>query len=172
VAYNVTTADVEARWRPLSDAESDVATTLIGDAEALIDTYRSGLAAAVASGDVATRLVAMTICEAVIRVMANPDRLAQQSITADGGISMGWQFAEKVPAPRLRLTDLDLSAVDEAMAAAGYRTGRTASVKMSSTSWGVLNGSGSDDSEGSSIIPLPSRSDPMRMSDSVFITLS
>ena len=170
MTYGVTSADIEARWRSLSVAEAAVATTLIGDAEALLDTYRSGLYDVVTAGTVSSRLVVMTICEAVIRVMANPDRLSQQSITADGGISLGWQFADKNPAPRLRLTDLDLSAIDEALAAVGERTGRTSSLKMNaSTSWGRLH---SESCESCGIIPLATQTCSMGMSDSVVVTLT
>lgn len=177
MAYNVSTADIEARWRSLSDAESDVATTLIDDAIALLDTYRSGLAAAVASGRVAERLVVMTVADAVIRVLTNPDIWSNQSVTADGGVSIGWQFARSTPAPRMRLSDLDLAALDRALAAVGVRTGRTGSLRMvASTRWSQLN-FGSSDGEpteadwNAGFLVFPGQSDSLTMSDSYSIVL-
>lgn len=170
MAYNVSTADVESRWRPLSDAESDVATTLLDDALVLIDVQRPALAAAVASGLVAERIVAMTAAEAVIRVLANPDRLSNQSITADGGISIGWQFEAKVPAPRLRVTDLDFESIDQALANIGLSTGRTASLlAKNSTTWAMLNGSGDD---ADPVLPFPyTKLDSAHVSDTFVLVV-
>lgn len=136
MAYSVSTVDIEARWRPLAEAESDIAITLVDDAVALLDTYRPSLAAAVAAGSVNERIVTMTVVEAVVRVLSNPDILANQSITADGGISIGWQFQKDTPAPRMRLSLLDFAAIDQALAAAGLSSGTTGSMRMvNSTTW-------------------------------------
>jgi hypothetical protein len=136
VAYNVSTSDIEARWRPLSDAEQEIAAVLIDDAIILIDTRRPALAAAVASGAVAERVVVMTVVEAVKRILANPDLLSNQSVTADGGISQGWQFQQKTSAPRMSLSLLDFQAIDYAMGAAQLGTGVTGSIRMmNTTSW-------------------------------------
>lgn len=170
MAYNVSTADVESRWRPLSDAESDVATTLLDDAVVLIDVHRPLLAAAVAAGTVSARVVVMTAAEAVIRVMSNPDRLSQQSITADGGVSIGWQFEAAKPGPRLRITDLDFATIDKAMTNAGLSTGRTASVRMvNSTSYFRLE---TADDETDPVLPFPyTRLDTLAVSDNYSIVL-
>lgn len=136
MTYAVSTVDIESRWRSLSDTESDVATVLIDDAVALIDTYRPNLAAAVAAGTVPERIVVMTVVEAVIRVLSNPDILANQSVTADGGISIGWQFQRETPAPRMRLSLLDFAAIDQALSVAGLSSGVVGSMRMiNSTSW-------------------------------------
>jgi hypothetical protein len=165
VTYAVSTADIEQRWRPLSDAESEIAVTLIDDAIILVDINRSSLAAAVASGAVPERIVVMTVAEAVIRVLANPDLLAQQSITADGGVSLGWQFQQKTPRPRMTLSVLDFFNIDQAMAAAGYGTGTTGSLRtVNSTRWtrsgaycsGIYD---IDDSEASNLTPNASVTD-------------
>jgi len=136
VAYSVSIADVVARWRPLSTEEQTVGTTLIADAIALLDVARPSLAQAVTDGDVPDRLVTMCVAEAVIRVLSNPDLLSNQSVSADGGVSQGFQFAPTTPRPRMRLSLLDLGSIDEAMAAAGLGTGVVGSMRMiNSTPW-------------------------------------
>ena len=171
MAYNVSTADVESRWRPLSDAESDVATTLLDDAVVLIDVHRPALAAAVAAGTISGRIVVMTAAEAAIRVLSNPDRLSQQSITADGGVSIGWQFEAAKPGPRLRITDLDFATIDQAMANVGLSTGKTSSLRMrNSTSYHLLNTADNDDVD--TVLPFPyTRLDAIAMSDNYSIVL-
>jgi hypothetical protein len=136
MTYSVSPSDIEARWRPLSDAETDIANTLIDDAITLIDVYRPSLAAAVASGVVPERIVIMTVVEAVKRVLANPDLLANQSISADGGVSIGWQFQQKDPRPQMTLSLLDFANIDQAMTGAGLGTGVVGTMQMTnSTSW-------------------------------------
>lgn len=130
MAYSVSSADVAARWRPLSLDETALATTLIGDAVLLLDTARPSLAAAVTAAHVPERLVTICVAEAVIRVLQNPDLLSNQSVSADGGVSQGFQFAAKTPAPRMRLSLLDLGPIDTAMAAAGLSTGTAGSLRM------------------------------------------
>lgn len=165
MTYSVGTPDIEQRWRPLSVAESDVAVTLIDDAITLIDINRPSLAAAVANGSVPERVVVMTVCEAVIRVLANPDLLSQQSVTSDGGVSIGWQFQRDTPRPRMVLSILDFANIDQAMAAAGYGTGTTGSLRtVNSTRWtrSAAYGSGRydiDDSEASDLTPNASVTD-------------
>lgn len=176
MAYNVSTADVEARWRPLSDAEGDVAGVLIEDAVALLDTYRPALAAAVASGSIPERLVVMAVADAVIRVLTNPDIWSNQSVTADGGVSIGWQFARATPAPRMRLGDLDLAALDRAMAVAGVRTGRVGSLRtVASTQWSYLNTRDADEPTeadfNAGFLVFPGRSDAATVSDSFSVVL-
>lgn len=167
MTYAVGTADVEARWRPLSDAESDTASTLIDDAVLLIDVYRPNLAAAVTAGSVPERIVVMTVVEAVIRVLANPDLLSNESITADGGVSIGWQFQTKIPAPRMRLSLLDFANIDQAMSVAGVGTGQVGSLRMNnSTTWSAAAAYGDDGTldDTSSFTPNAS------LTDSVTIT--
>jgi len=136
MTYNISPADVEARWRPLSDAETDLASTLIDDAIVLVDVYRPSLADAVASGIIPERLVVMCVAEAVKRVLVNPDILSNQSISADGGVSIGWQFQPKESKPQMNLSLLDFANIDQAMTGAGLGTGVVGSMVMSnSTSW-------------------------------------
>jgi hypothetical protein len=165
MTYNVSPSDIESRWRPLSDAETDVANTLIEDAIVLIDINRPSLAAAVAAGTVPERVVVMTIAEAVLRILANPDILSNQSVSADGGVSIGWQFQQKTTKPRMTLSLLDFLNIDQAMAAAGLGTGVTGSMRMrNSTSWSrreaySLGGTLDDDSEASDLTPNASLTD-------------
>ncbi len=126
MAYDVTPVDIEARWRPLSDAESDVAFTLLESAGVMLDTKRKTLAAEVIAGRVPFRLVVDLLCEAVIRVLRNPDVVRAQNVGGDGGvgINFGGGGGDGPPAPRLVITDADLVYVDKALrdaAAAGSR---------------------------------------------------
>jgi hypothetical protein len=171
VSYNVSTLDIESRWRPLSDAEADIALTLIDDTITLIDVYRPSLAPAVAAGQVSERVVVMTVVETVKRVLANPDLLSNQSITADGGVSIGWQFQMKETRPQLMLSMLDFANIDQAMAAAGIGTGTTGSLKMkNSTSWTKNAAYGGEFSEvDPGLMPYPTKSDQTITTDSVVI---
>jgi hypothetical protein len=136
VAYSVSRADVVARWRPLSTEEQGVCDTLIADAVLLLNTARPSLAQAVTDGDVPDQLVTICVAEAVIRVLGNPDLLSNQSVSADGGVSQGFQFAPTTPRPRMRLSLLDLVPIDTALAAAGLGTGVTGSLRaVNSTPW-------------------------------------
>lgn len=80
MSYGVTRADIEARWRPLDVEEQVPADTLIEDAEALLDLELPTLAASFGGGGRLDRLVVMTVCNMVIRVLRNPDAMRQQSV--------------------------------------------------------------------------------------------
>lgn len=136
MAYSVSRTDVVVRWRPLSTDEQAVCDVLILDAVLLLDTARPTLAAAVTATTISDRLVTICVAEAVIRVMRNPDLLSNQSVSADGGVSQGFQFAPKTPAPRMSLSLLDLGPIDRALGAAGLGTGAAGSLRMvNSTPW-------------------------------------
>lgn len=121
MAYNVLTSDIEARWRPLSAAESEVAEVLIQDASLLLDTLRPNLAAAVVAGLVPEQLVVHAIVEAIQRVLRNPDLLRAQNITDGGGVGITYGLGEDTnhSLPRLRFSIEDLVALDRSLAAAG-----------------------------------------------------
>ena len=118
MAYDITAADIESRWRALSDEESDLATVLISDAIVKIDLARPQLAAAVTAGDVSLQLVAMAVADIVIRVLTNPDRLRSTVIGADGSISVGYGLATEVDRARVGIGAGDLDAIDAALRAA------------------------------------------------------
>lgn len=131
MTYNVTTADIEARWRPLTAAEDAVATVLLVDAALKLDTARPTLAAAVAATTVPERLVVIVLCDMVIRVISNPDLNRTINIGADGAI--GITYALEVYRSRLGFAPGDLDALDKAMAEAGVIPPKFVGRKLNST---------------------------------------
>lgn len=117
MAYSVSTADIEDRWRPLTTAEDSVATVLLLDAELKLNTARPTLAAAVADASVDERLVVILLCDMVIRVVSNPDLNRTINIGADGAI--GITYALEVYRSRLGFAPGDLDQIDKAMSEAG-----------------------------------------------------
>ncbi len=127
----VTTADLEARWRPLTPAETAVATTLIRSAIVQIYYSRPRAMALVDLGTINPVLAVDAVCEAVQRVLRNPDLLRAQNITGDGGIGITYGLGEDTnkSLPRLRFSGDDLLALDEALAAVAPRS-KVNSVKL------------------------------------------
>lgn len=91
-----TTADLEARWRPLSAQEEINGETFLADAWRMlrrrITTLEDDIAAD-ESGDLEAEAVRV-MCTAVLRVMKNPDGKRQESIddyawTRDQAVSSG-----------------------------------------------------------------------------------
>jgi hypothetical protein len=80
MSYDVTPDDIEARWRPLTSDETTVATTLLADAEALLDNALPGLAAAVDDETVSLTIVTAVIVAMVVRVLRNPDGVKSETI--------------------------------------------------------------------------------------------
>lgn len=80
MGYGVTTADIEARWRPLTSTEVTIAQTLITDASIVIDTRLPGLAAAVDDATVDGDLVVAVIARMVIAALRNPDGLKSETM--------------------------------------------------------------------------------------------
>lgn len=71
--------DVQARWRPLSTAEQDLATIRLGDASALLRTLIPGIDARIAA-DSTGNLAAVaksTVADVVIRFLQNPNGAKQ-----------------------------------------------------------------------------------------------
>lgn len=135
MAYNVSTLDIENRWRPLSDAEADVAAVLLVDAEAKLNLARPTLAAAVASSNPEThvdeRLVVIVLCDMVIRVISNPDLNRSLNIGADGAI--GISYGIEIYRARLNLAPGDLTFIDKALRNAGALTSAFVGRKLNST---------------------------------------
>ena len=91
-----TTADLEARWRPLSAQEATNGTTFLADAWRMlrrrITTLEDDIAAD-ATGDLEA-VVVRVMATAVLRVMKNPEGKRQESIddyswTRDQAVSAG-----------------------------------------------------------------------------------
>lgn len=131
MAYNVSTVDIEDRWRPLSDEESSVADVLLADATLKLDTARPTLAAAVAATTVPERLVIILLCDMVIRVISNPDVFRTTNIGADG--SIGVTYALEFFRSRIGFAPGDLDAIDAAMSEAGVLPAKFTSRAVSST---------------------------------------
>lgn len=140
---SVSTADVEARWRPLSDAESVVAATLIDDLvndlgllrPALADTLgdlAAGTTAEQTKGVALERVIVAVFANAIKRALRNPDTLRSTNIGADGGIGVGYDnSADALDATRASLTRADLADIDKATAAAdGIITVGVGSVRL------------------------------------------
>lgn len=123
VTNPATVGDLEARWRPLSEAERAVAQELLDDAwEAVLLPSRPLLTAQLAAGTVPDRAVRFVLCSMVLRVLRNPDGKAMESIDdyryqRDASVSSGAlyvspdELAMLVPAAnRARTRSVRLSA--------------------------------------------------------------
>lgn len=132
MAITVFTSDIEARWRPLSPAEAEVAETMITSAIAQFVYLRPRATAALEAGLIPAVLVVDVICEAVQRVLRNPDLLRAQNITGDGGVGITYGLGEDTvhALPRLRISPEDLAAVDAAVAVTTPARSRVGSVKF------------------------------------------
>lgn len=136
--FDVSTADIESRWRDLSDDESTIAVTRLADAERKLRAVRPGLFAfytALPSGDGKDDLleaIREAVAEAVIRVLKNPDLVSQQNIGADGSIGIGFDTRTT---GGVFIADTDLAAVDAAVGAvAGHLRPHVGSQALTS-SW-------------------------------------
>lgn len=72
--------DLEARWRPLSDAERINADAFLGDAWALLLTRRPLLEVHMTAGSVSTESVVAVLSAMVLRVLKNPDGYIDESL--------------------------------------------------------------------------------------------
>lgn len=84
MANPATTAEVEARWRPLSAQETINAETFLADAWVMLRRHFTALGVDIevsiaADTDLSADLVRVMVT-AVLRVMKNPDGLSQESI--------------------------------------------------------------------------------------------
>lgn len=73
-------ADLEARWRPLSDLEKVNAQALLDDAWALLVGRRLDLEVDIAEDKVSTENVVRVVAAMVLRVMRNPDGFTSESL--------------------------------------------------------------------------------------------
>lgn len=104
MAY-ATTSDIEARWRPLTEAEASRASTLLDDAAVIIDDL-AGIDEATV--DEATAAKAKIVsCDMVIRAMSMSQDaygVSQASMTA-GPYTQSWTYSS--PSGDLYLTKLE-----------------------------------------------------------------
>lgn len=89
-----TTADVEARWRPLTDAETINAGAFLDDAWSLLLSRRPSLEDDLTAGTVSEGNVIRVMSAMVIRVLRNPEGLRAETIddysyTRDEALSAG-----------------------------------------------------------------------------------
>jgi hypothetical protein len=80
MANPATIADIEARWRPLSDQETTNANAFLGDAWALLLSRRPNLEDDIAAGTVTSANVIRVVCAMVLRILKNPDAWDQETI--------------------------------------------------------------------------------------------
>lgn len=106
MANPATTADLVARWRPLSTQETTNGTTFLADAWRMlrkrIPTLEADITADT-SGDLAAEVVRVE-ATAVLRVMKNPDGKRQESID-----DYSWMRDQAVSAGLLYFTDDELN---------------------------------------------------------------
>jgi hypothetical protein len=106
----VVTADIEARWRPLTAAERDVAQAFIDDSWAVALTQVPGIEARMAAGTLSVDIVVKVVSAMVLRILKNPDGLRSWSVddasfTRDQALSAGLlyladtELAELMPRP-------------------------------------------------------------------------
>lgn len=80
MAPTVLVSDIEARWRPLSAAESLVAAAVITDALGILNTRRPSMDAEIIAGLVTSDNVTAVVSAMVLRVLKNPDGKGEEGI--------------------------------------------------------------------------------------------
>lgn len=75
-----TIADLEARWRPLSDTEAVNADALLADAWWMLTARRPSLDADVVAGSVASGNVVRVVSAMVLRVLRNPEGYRSETV--------------------------------------------------------------------------------------------
>jgi hypothetical protein len=94
-SLSVGVEEIEARWRPLTTAESAIASQLLVDAELLVNTRFPTLAAAL-DDTVDWTLYAAVIVAMVVRVIRNPDGFTSETVG-------DWSGARDAEAARAQL---------------------------------------------------------------------
>ena len=98
MANPVTVSDLEARWRPLSSAENDVAGSLLSDAWEILLARVPSLNDRLLNGSLSQGLVVAAVTAMVLRVLRNPEGKRMESIddyswTRDNAVSAGLLYA-------------------------------------------------------------------------------
>jgi hypothetical protein len=83
MANPATTADIEARWRPLSAAEQVVAATRLDDAWRKLKRDIPDLEARMVGNADLTADVVRVLSDAVIRVLQNPEGIRRGTVSLD-----------------------------------------------------------------------------------------
>ena len=78
--YPTSTADIEARWRTLTAAETPNASALLDDAWAMLTSRRPQLPDNLATGAVNEQNVVRVMCAMVLRVLKNPSGYLEETI--------------------------------------------------------------------------------------------
>lgn len=104
-----TAADVAARWRLLNPDEQEIATTLAGDASALIRSRFPGIDAQVTSGAVDSTILTIVVAGMVKRAMIAPDDGLSQHSESAGPFSESRTYAN--PMRNVFLTQADLTLI-------------------------------------------------------------
>jgi hypothetical protein len=119
--FDVSTADIETRWRVLSTEEEDVGLQRLLDAERKLRLLRPKLLATYTdldAGDVKDDLletIRAVLAGVVIRYLRNPDVNNRQDIGADGSIGIGF---DTLTPGGLYFTAEELNEIDQAAAVA------------------------------------------------------
>jgi len=119
--FDVSTADIETRWRVLSTEEEDVGLQRLLDAERKLRLLRPkllGIYTDLDAGDAKDDLletVRAVLAGSVIRYLRNPDMNNRQDIGADGSIGIGF---DTLNAGGLYFTEDELAEIDQAAAVA------------------------------------------------------
>jgi hypothetical protein len=118
----VIVSDLEDRWRPLSDAERERASVLLGDASRRVEARFPTLAARVSAGSLDPMTVVDVVTGMVRRVLVagGTENITQQS-QAIGPFSLGQSFGN--PMGNLYLTAEDVALLRDP-ARAGVRSVR------------------------------------------------
>lgn len=139
--FNVTTLDIENRWRPLTDAEADVANVLLEDADRILYNNRPQLLTAINATDpdqqVDPGLVPPVLADMVIRVLGNPDSYRTTNVGADGSIGVGYFNPVEILRPRVALAPGDLDEIDRALRRVNQAQSVVKSRRMLNTDYGV-----------------------------------
>ena len=101
-----TVADIEARWRPLTPAETTVAESLLGDSWVILMTRLPSLLDRITAGTLDPALVVLVESSMVLRVLRNPDGKRQESIddyswTRDNAVAAGLLYLSDTEAELL-----------------------------------------------------------------------
>lgn len=94
MANPATITDIEARWRPLTDAETTTASFLLGDAWEIVTSRVPTVDARLADASLSEGLVVQVVSAMVIRVLRNPEGKRSEQIddyayTRDASVAGG-----------------------------------------------------------------------------------
>lgn len=106
MANPATTADLEARWRPLSSQESTNGQTFLDDAWRMLRRRLPNLETDIATDTDLSAEVVRVECQAVLRVLKNPEGKRQESID-----DYSWTRDQVVSAGLLYFTDAEIDSL-------------------------------------------------------------